>query len=656
MTSIFSRSLLATLALSASMPVMASSFEGQGAPASTFTQDKLKKIAETLPVQDREDFELIQRGFIATAADGKLRDSKGEVVGELTGDEFFARNAPESVNPSLWRNSALLHKHGLFKVKDRIYQLRGFSISNITIIEGDTGYIVVDPGAEAAAVTGMKLVREHLGDKPVVGVIYTHSHSDHYAGVRGVLSDDEAQARKVPIIAPKDFMHEILGETIIAGPAMVRRAGYQFGRDLDVSDTGAVTLGIGPVTTPIANPNTNIPQRGRLPIAPSHEITHTGETLVIDGVKIEFQLTPHTEAPSEMHFYLPELKALCLAENANGTLHNALPARGALVRDVKGWADQLTQALTLYGDKSDVLFTSHFWPRWGQESIQDYLGTHRDAYKYLHDQSVRLMNDGLTGPEIADALRYPDALSSKWYNREYYGTLSHNSRAVCQRYMGFYDGNPINLNPLTPEDAAKRYVSALGGDRQVLKTAKAAIAKGDYRWAADLLNRLIFADGKNQQARETLAQTYEQLAYQAESSTWRNGYLVAAKELRQADAAKTRAPAFAGLLDLPLSMFLDGAAVRLNPERAVGQNLKFVITDAQSGEHQLVELRNSVLIHQPVSSPPTGVPIFRLTSRQLFATLSNGAASGLGAEQDAYLAKFASLFDGPIANFNIVTP
>lgn len=627
-------------------------------PASDRTRVVLADFARTLPTADREDQALVARGFIATVADGKLRNPDGSVAGDLNTDAFFAQPAPASVNPSLWRNARLLARHGLFKVSERIYQVRGFSISNMTIIVGTSGYIVVDPGYEAAAFTGMQLVYEKLGRKPVTGIIYTHSHTDHYSGVRGVISDAEATQRKVPVVAPKGFVQAVLGEAIIAGPAMARRAGYQFGFPLAVDATGGVTLGIGPnvPTTQNTSPSQVPANRSRLPIIPTQEVSRTGETLTIDGTMFEFQYTPETEAPAEMHFYLPELKALCLAENANGGLHNALPARGALVRDVKAWADALTGAIDLYGARSDVLFTSHFWPRWGRAAIGDYLANHRDAYKYLHDQSVRLMNDGLTGPEIARTIAYPPELAAKWYNREYYGTLSHNSRAVYQRYMGFYDGNPAHLDPLTPVEGARKYVAALGGGARVLELSREAIGKDDHRWAVELLNQLVFAEEGNVAARAVLADLYEQLAYRAESSTWRNGYLVAARELRLPTPAATPVPPFAGLLGLPIGLLLDAAAVRLVPERAKGVALSFVVEDPASGRREAVEVRNSVLVHRQVAAVVPGTPVLRLDDRKFHAALTGQEVPGMTAADRTLVRRFAALFAGPLAPFAIVTP
>ncbi len=630
----------------------------EGKPASAITRERIAAFAKTLPTGDHEDFALVQRGFIASVADGKLRNPDGQVVGDVNTDAFFNEAAPETVNPSLWRNAQLLQKHGLFKVAERIYQIRGYSISNMTVIVGDSGYIIVDPGYEAEAYTGMQLVYEHLGKKPVTGVIYTHSHTDHYSGVRAVISDEEVAARHVPVVAPEGFIKEILGEAVIAGPAMIRRAAFQFGFGLPVTATGNVNLGLGPQIKPVEAPDGRpaTAPRGRLPIIPNHDIKTTGETLTIDGLRFEFQMAANTEAPAEMFFYLPDLKALCLAEDANGTLHNALPARGALVRDTKNWANALTEAISRYGSRSDVLFTSHFWPRWGSEKIVDYLGYQRDAYEYLHDQSVRLMNDGLTGPEIARTIQYPDTLAAKWYNHEYYGTLSHNARAVYQRYMGYYDGNPANLDPMTLTENAGHYVEALGGGERVLELAKAAIGKGDNRWAVELLNKLVFADPRNRGAQLTLADVYEQLAYQAESATWRNGYLEAAVELRRGPVEPTRAAPFAGLRSLPTDLLLDSLAVRLVPERAKGVTLAFTVVDPVTGKNQVIDVRNSVLIHQDAATPRVGAPTLKLSASQFYVALTGEGAAGLSTNDQVVLKRFAGLFDGPLGDFPIVSP
>lgn len=649
------RNLIVPLTLMSLCVTPASAQQSAAKPANRYTQQALAAFTHALPARDDQDFEFAARGFIATVPDGKLRNPDGHVVASVDSGALFKQPAPPTVNPSLWRNAQLLEKHGLFKVTDGIYQVRGFNISNMTIIVGKTGYIVVDPGYDAGTYAGMQLVYQHLGKKPVTGVIYTHSHSDHYSGVRSIISDEEVATRKVPVIAPEGFIKEILGEAVIAGPAMDRRSAYQFGAPLPLSATGNVNLGIGPQLQFFAAPASSTTERARLPIAPTREIGVAGDRFSVDGVRFEFQMAPNTEAPGELHFYLPDLKALCLAENANGSMHNALPARGALVRDTKNWASALTQAISLYGDRTDVLFTSHFWPRWGNATIVDYLGNHRDAYQYLHDQSIRMMNDGLTGPEIARAIKYPDALASKWYNREYYGTLSHNSRAVYQRYLGFYDGNPANLDPMTLTEGATHYVQAIGGAKRVLALANAAIAKDDYRWAVELLNKLVFAEPANAVARTTLADVYEQLGYRAESATWRNGYLTAATELRKGPMQPVRAAPFADLRDLPTDMFLDAIAVRLVPDRAKDRPMAFAITDPDTGRSALVQVRNSVMVHE-AGAPKAGMPVLTLSAHQFYAAMTGAPPASLSANDGALVRQFAALFDGPLTNFPIVMP
>ena len=412
---------------------------------------------------NRQDFDFAQRGFVGTRADPRITTTDGRLVWDLGAYDFLKGPAPATANPSLWRQAQLLSKAGLFKVTDGVWQVRGFDISSATFIQTRTGWIVVDPLTSAeAAKAAYDLVSDKLGKRPVVAMIYTHSHTDHFGGARGMIAQADVDAGRVRVIAPAGFLEHAVSENIIAGPAMARRAAYQFGTFLPKSAAGQVSSGIGQALS--AGTQTLVP--------PTVSITRTGQELVIDAVRLQFQLTPGTEAPAEMNIYLPDLKALCMAENANASMHNVLTPRGALVRDAKEWADYLTESIRLYGDKSDVMFTSHAWPRFGRAVLNDYLGKHRDAYKYLHDQTVRLMNSGLTGPEIANRLKLPPALADEWYNRGYYGTLSFNSRAVYQRYMGWYDANPVHLAPLDPADESARYVAMMGGAEAVLAAAR----------------------------------------------------------------------------------------------------------------------------------------------------------------------------------------
>lgn len=619
-------------------------------PASQATRAANTAAVETLPFDDREDEDFAQRGFVSSWPEAQIKAADGRTVWDFSAYANLSGDAPDTVHPSLWRHAKLLTKHGLFRVTDRIYQLRGFDVSNMTVIVGDTGFILVDPMTAAeTARAGLALARRTLGDKPVKAVIYTHSHGDHFGGVRGVVEQADVDAGRVQIIAPEGFLEHAVGENVIAGNAMSRRATYQFGAGLTPGPTGQMTSGIGPA----------LPSGTITLIAPTRTIARTGERMTIDGVEIVFQVTPATEAPAEMNFYLPGMKALCLAENANVSMHNVLTPRGALVRDSKAWADYLTESLRLYGAGSDVMFTSHGWPRWGNERVGDFIASHRDAYKYLHDQSVRLMNLGLTGPEIADTIALPDALARRWFNRGYYGTMQHNSRAVYQRYMGWYDGNPANFNALPPVEAGKRYVAAMGGPGRVLAEGRRAMGRGDYRWAAEVLNHLVFADPANVQAKTLLADAHTQLGYQAESAIWRNMYLSAAKELREGVTAR---PTAAGSIDLirntPTEMILDLLSVRLDPAKAGTQRLKLALVFPERSERFLVTVRNGVLVHERVADAADAtVTMPRAVFLQALLTGTPPAAEAVRIDGDrSVLATFVGLFDAPNPSFPIVTP
>lgn len=622
--------------------------------ATPFTRDANAAVSATLPLDDREDEDFATRGFIATWPDAQITTADGRVAWDFTAYAGITGAAPDTVNPSLWRHAQLLTKHGLFKVSDRIFQVRGFDVSSMTIIVGDTGLILIDPLTTAeVAKAALTLARTTVGDKPVRAVIYTHSHADHFGGVRGVVEQADVDAGRVQIIAPEGFLEHAVGENIIAGNAMSRRATYQFGSGLPGGPTGSMSSGIGPgVSTGTVTL-----------IAPTRTIARTGESMTIDGVQIEFQVTPGTEAPAEMNFYFPQFRALCLSENANVSMHNVLTPRGALVRDAKAWADYLTESQRRYGDRSDVMFTSHGWPRWGGARVSDFIGSHRDAYKYLHDQSVRLMNQGLTGAEIAERIALPPSLSRRWFNRGYYGTMSHNSKAVYQRYMGWYDGNPAHLQPLPQEEASRRYVTAMGGARRVIAEARKSIAKGEYRWAAELLDRVVFADPSNAQAKALLAETQTQLGYQAESAIWRNMYLSAARELREGvttRGAQVTSPDF--IRNTPTSMVLDLLAVRLDPAKAGEGRVTIALVFPERGERHLVSVANGVLVHETGVADPAQATVTMpraLFLQALLAPQAGGLAGNpaVRIEGDtAALGRFMGFFDAPDPNFAIITP
>lgn len=629
------------------------------APAERTSEAALQAMAGARALvenDDRKDIEFAERGFIATRTDPLIRDDSGKVVYDLSSYDFLKGPTPDTVNPSLWRQAGIVTRHGLFKVCDRVYQVRGFDISTVSFLDAGSGWIVVDPLTTIeSARAAFDLVTEHLGAKPVLAVIYSHSHVDHFGGVSGIVSAEAVKSGKIRVIAPEGFLEHAISENVIAGPAMTRRARFQFGITLPRGPQGETTCGLGPA----------IPTGTFSLIAPTETVKSTGQETVIGDMTLVFQLTPGTEAPAEMNFYLPQLRAVFLAENANLTMHNLLPPRGALVRDAKAWADYLTESIRLFGDKSDYLFAAHGIPRFGREEILEFLILHRDAYKFLHDQTVRLMNAGLTGTEIAEVLKLPEPLAKQWYNRGYYGTMNHNSKAVYQRYMGWYDGNPANLWPLPPEPAAKRYVEAMGGAQAVLERAKSAAEQGDYRWAATLLNHLVFADQTNAAARELLASVYTQLGFQSEAGTWRNIYLTGAQELRTG-VVKLPPELFSQefVAAIPTSLLLDFAAVRVNPEKAIARPLRLNIELTDRKEQHLITVQNGVLVHEQGIHDSKALAAARLSLKDFLVTVFLKVPLGIllargDIQIDGDRAVYEALVDliEPVdANFPIVTP
>ena len=533
-------------------------------PASAHT--RLKNAGAASQLADG-DFDLARRGHIASIEGGLVTDSDGRRASDISRYGFLSGEAPDTVHPNLWRHAQLNANHGLFEVCEGIWQVRGYDISNITFIKGDTGWIVIDPlTVEATARAGYDLVTQHLGHRPVTAVIYTHSHGDHFGGVLGVTTQADVDAGRCQVIAPVGFLHEVVGENVIAGPAMGRRALYQFGPMLPPGPRGHVDCGLGN-SIPIG-PNTLI--------APTHDITFTGEELVVDGVRIVFQLTPETEAPAEMNFFFPEFNALCMAENCACTMHNLIPIRGALVRNSLRWSRYINEALELFGHDTDVMFMSHNWPRWGRDETRDFLVLQRDLYKWMHDQTMRLANKGYVPTEIASMLSLPDDFLAEEHTHGFYGDLVHNSKAVYQRYLSWYDGNPANLNKLPPVEVGRRYVALAGGVDNVLKAGREAFDAGDYRWGAELVNHLVFADPTNVEARALQADILEQLGYQSESSTFRNAYLMGAQELRvgppQIGAGAARARGI--LVAMTVEQIFDTISVRLKSEEVGGLDLR----------------------------------------------------------------------------------
>ena len=543
----------------------ASPLDPKDATAATLALNRA--VRDTLLFADTQDFEDARRGFIGSLPEVEITNAAGRVVWSLKEYGFLdAEQAPPTVNPSLWRQARLNMHHGLFRVADRLYQIRGFDISNMTIIEGERGLVVIDPliSTEVAR-AGLELYFTHRPRRPVIAVIYTHSHVDHFGGVRGVVDEKAVQAGQVEIIAPTGFMEEVVSENVLAGTPMVRRAHFQFGATLPKGPRGQVDAGLGKVTS-----------RGTVTlIPPTRVIEEAFETHRVDGIEIVFQLAPETEAPAEMHMFYPALRALNLAENATHNLHNTYPLRGAQVRDANAWARYLNEALDRFGRDADVVFAQHHWPVWDNLRVLEFLAKQRDCYKYLHDQTVRLMNHGYKSAEIAERLTLPPSLARTWYLRGYYGTFSHNSKAVYQRYLGWYDANPANLNPLPPVERGRKYVEYMGGAAAVVARARQDYERGEYRFVAEAMSHVVFADPSNAEARQLGADALEQLGYAAESATWRNAYLLGALELRKGVATSTaRAPLSPDVLRaMSVEQLFDLLAVRLNGDRAEGKRL-----------------------------------------------------------------------------------
>jgi len=622
------------------------------------TKEANRKILTDLPFHDKDDFEDAIRGFIAKPDKFIIYDNHGHTIWDMETYSFLESDTcPDTVNPSLWRQAQINTKYGLFKVTEHIYQVRGYDVSNITFIEGKTGWIVIDPLISVeCAKAALDLVNDNLGKRPVAAVIYSHSHVDHFGGVKGVVSEEDVMAGKVKIIAPQGFMYYAISENLVAGNAMARRAVYMFGSHLDKGPEGQVDAGIGKTKS---NGYISL-------IAPTHTIMKTGEEMTVDGVKMVFQYTPGTEAPVEMNTFFPDFNALWMAENCNHSMHNLYTPRGAEVRDAKAWSDFIQEAIELYGDKSHVVFLSHHWPRWGREKVIDFMCKQRDMYKYIHDQTMRLANEGYTPLEIAEMLQMPDSLKKEWCCRGYYGTISHNVKAVYQKYLGWYDGNPANLHPLPPEESAKLYVEFMGGPGAVIAKAREYYERGHYRWVAQVMNHVVFACSDNMEARKLEADAFTQLGYQAESGVWRNVYLVGARELREGiNKDNTGKPdSYDMVKAMTINMFFDYLGVTLNGPKAEGKTivLNFVFTDTE--EAYILSLQNSVLHYVPrrqSEKADATVTMTRDTLNEIIAgraklqdKTEDGSIKISGNEEK--LAEFFSLIDEFEYWFNIVTP
>ncbi len=627
---------------------------GNTAPTN-YTIRANQAIGDSLPLEDQQDFEDSRRGLIASDPNLKVKNDADDVIWDMSAFDFIQGDAPDSVNPSLWRQAILNNIHGLFEVTEGIYQVRGYDAANLTIIEGNTGWIIVDPltSMETTA-AAFELAKTHLGAKPVVAIIHTHSHLDHYGGVWSIATQEEVAAGGIRIIAPQGYLEESLSEITIAGFAMLRRSSFQFGTWLPRSERGHVDTGL---CKSIAAGSTGI-------LVPTEIIDHTPQEVEIDGVRFIFQNCPESEAVAELAFYLPDFKAYCGAEIVTQTQHNIYTLRGTKARDALKWSNYIDEAIELFGD-AEIFFASHHWPVWDHARVIEFLKKQRDIYKYIHDQTLRLASSGYTPREIAEQMTYPETLRTTFNVRGYYGTLQHNAKAVYTYYFGWYDANPANLNPLPPEESGKRYVSYMGGADALLARARKSFDEGDYRWVAEVLNHLVFAEPENEKAKELLACTYDQLGYQSESGPWRDVYLNGAYELRHGPPKGGPGQAAVAMLKLlSPSVLFDAMSTRLNPRAADGKKIAVNITFTDIQETYVLTLENAVLHHKKSNPNPEADATLKI-SYDLFPKVFTGQANMAEvAESGALelegnlerLVEFFSLFERPQQGFNIVTP
>ena len=609
------------LALLASAVLLAGCGKGAGVggvagDATPATQAANDAVAKALPLDDPKDFEDAKRGFIAKPS-GKILGADGSVLKDFEAYGFLAGKPADTVNPSLWRHAQLNANFGLFKVMDGVYQLRGFDIANMTLIEGKTGWIVVDPlTASESSSVALAFARQHLGNKPVSAIIFTHAHIDHFGGVLGVTTATDAADRQLPIVAPVGFMEEATSENVLVGTGMARRSMYQFGKNLPRSAKGNVDTGLGKDVV------YGLPAI----LPPTVLIDKPDQALELDGLKFVFHNVPNAECPAELSFSIPDKRLYDGAEYLAQTMHNLLPIRGAKVRDSLRWSGYMEQALEHVKD-ADTYIGSHNWPIWGNDRIKEFITKHRDVYKYTHDQTVRLINAGYTPREIADMVKLPKSLADYFGARGYYGDLRHNVKAVYQFYLGAYDGNPANLNPLPPQESAKRYLELIGGADKAVAAAQTAFDKGDYRWAAELLNHAVLGDAANAAAKELLAKTYDQMGYAAEAATWRNSYLTAAMELRNGPPTKgiDKSTVIELLKQTPVERFLEAMAGGLDGPAAEGKDLKInlVLTDLK--QSYVLWIENSVL-HFRVGSPATDANATLTLTKDIFVKMIAGTA------------------------------
>lgn len=560
------------------------------------------EVYSLLDFDDKTEWEFANKGLIDAPEKLEIKDSEGNVVWSQEAYAFLEDydKAPDTVNPSLWENSKNNHAYGLFEVTDGIYQVRGYDMANLTLIESDNGWIVFDPLMSVECTkAAMELAEKNLGKRDIKAVIISHSHVDHFGGIGGVISADEVAdvnlslseqlaSGKIPVIVPEGFEAHAVSENIYAGVAMQRRAAYQYGVYLapSIKSTLAMGIGMGQSTGTLSY------------ISPSYEIKETGESYVIDGVKLEFQMTPGTEAPAEMNTWLPDKKALWVAENCTGTLHNLYTLRGAQIRDGSAWAKYICETIALYGAEAEVTFQSHNWPHWGNEVLNEYLENTAAVYQYINDKTLEYINQGYTSDEISNMIELPKEHAKNWYTRQYYGTVAHNSKAVYQKYMGWYDANPVNLNPLTPSESAKKWVEYLGDTDRVLEMAKADYDKGEYQWVAEITNVIVYAEPDNTAARLLCADALEQLGYQAESGTWRNAYLTAAYELRDLRETDGEISIQSGVMlaNISADNIFDYIGIALDKEAMADKDITVNVVLTDLNRQYMLKFKNGVLL------------------------------------------------------------
>ena len=634
---------------------------GETEGATTITAEANAEWYEKLDFSDRREFANAERGWLDNAEGRIIDGDDNRSAWDLQSYGDLNRDAPDTVNPSLWRNTQLNAKAGLFEVCDGIYQVRGFDMANTTFIRTDHGWIVFDVlMCKENMKAAKELMENRFGPLDIKAVLYSHSHVDHFGGVEGIITREQVAdatlslkkqlaSGKTPVLAPAGFLKHAISENVYAGIAMARRAQFQYGTVLDKGEKGALSVGIG------MGQSTGTVGL----IAPTYEIGEDVPKLTIDGLEIEFQLTPGTEAPAEMNAYFPKYRALWMAENCTGTLHNLYTLRGAEVRDANDWAKYIIEADQRFCDKTDVVFQSHNWPHWGEE-IHDYLLNTAAIYKFIHDQTLHYMNQGYTSTEVAAMLTLPEKLEKVWYTRPYYGTLAHNAKAVYQKYLGWYDANPVNLNPLPPSDTAKKLVEYLGSTDAVLRKARKDFEKGDYQWVAQITKELVFADPSNQKARNLCADALEQLGYQAESGAWRNAYLMGAAELRKGNLsglARTANGLGSAMKEMTVDMLLDYISILTDANAAQNDDvtLNLIVTDVN--EKFYVTRKNGILLSYSGENRPDAQATVTCKRLQLLALMQGQQAGQVQVSGDATALKrllaYASKFE---KTFNVIEP